>query len=411
MRDKDDTMFSKENAWFIPLFGELTVTNIAHFSVLAILTVHLVTTLGFNPTETALVLLFTSIGLRFSRIALAPFIDRFSPRRVIACAILTSLVGYLGMMIATTVWPVAICMLLVGTGYGLNGMLVTTLASYTARNSRAAFLIYALMNSGTNIAAALAPPVSNWLRLDVSPEMPFVISALALCVSLAISFRIHADTPADYRKLRFTKAIWPLMKRPHFLHVLALVAVGWAVYTQKFAATPLFIEAALLTPTLIGTAIAVNAIIVLFLSLPAAGFIRFHRISGRAVLTTSFALYAAAYGVLASMPTLPGLWLSLVIWSFGEALLMPQLNALVSEVTQAEDRLAGFSLSAVAIGLGEASGNAGGVFLMSGALTAGTPWTCYALLAAGSIGALLCALFLTTPHEVSHERANPVAAR
>jgi DHA1 family multidrug resistance protein-like MFS transporter len=407
---KDSTVFSKENDWFLPLFGELTVTNIAHFSVLSILTVHLATTLGFHPVETALVLLFTSIGLRFSRIVLAPFIDRFPPRRVIACAIVTSLIGYLGMMAATTVWPVAISMLLVGAGYGVNGMLVTTLASYTARHSRAAFPIYALMNSGTNLAAALAPPVSNWLRLDVSSHMPFVISALALCVSLLLTMRIHTDTPSDYRNLRFTQAVWPLLKHKHFLHVLALVAAGWAIYTQKFAAMPLFIDQALLSPAVIGAAIATNAVIVLLVSLPAAGVIRSRHIPGRTVLGASFALYATAYGLLAAIPTLSGLWISLALWSLGEALLMPQLNALVSEVTKAENRLAGFSLSAVAIGIGEASGNVGGVFLMSAALTAHSPWICYAALAAAAAVALFAALCLTQPDEVPNERTSPVAA-
>ncbi len=402
MADKHNTMFSKENSWFLPLFSELTVTNLAHFSVLAVLTIHLVNTVGFSSGETAMVLFATSAGLRFSRILLAPFIDKFPPRRVIACAIFTSLVGYLGMLSADTALSASLCMLLVGTGYGLNGMLVTTLASYTAQRSPSAFPIYALMNSGTNIAAALAPPLSNWLRLDVSPHMPFIFSAAMLGVSLLISLRIHAATPASYRDTHFWSAVLPLLKRPGFLVTLGVIALGWAVYTQKFSATPLFIDRILMSPLLIGTAVAINALIVLLISMPIATYIRLRHIPGRRVLGLSFLLYAAAYLLLSLMPTLTGFWISLIVWSLGEAMLMPQLNALVAEMTRAEDRLAAFSLAAIAIGVGEAAGNAGGVLLFNNSAA----WLCYALLAAF---ALFSFAYLTLM-EKSHASPTPAAS-
>lgn len=372
------SLLSRENAWFAPLLGELTVTNLAHFSVLAVLTVHLVGVMGLSSGGAAVVLLATSAGLRFSRVLLAPFIDAFSPRRVVACAILLSLAGYAGMMVAEGVGMAALCMLLVGTGYGLNGMLVTTLASYTSRESSSAYPVYALMNTATNLAAALAPPLSNWLRLEVSPHMPFVFSALALCVSLLISLRIHAQTPGDYRAKRCWQAIPMLLKQRGFLAVLAVIALGWAVYTQKFSATPLFIEKTLAQPVWIGAVVAVNALVVLFISLPIAGFIKRRGVAGQAVLLAGFAFYVLAYGVLALWPQASGLWASLAAWSVGEALLMPQLNALVAGATQAEDRLAAFSLGAIAIGIGEAAGNVGGMLLFEHV----PAWLCYAALAA-----------------------------
>ena len=99
--------------------------------------------------------------------------------------------------------------------------------------------------------------------------------------------------------------------------------------------------------------------------------------------------YAVGYGIIALFPTLTGLWIGLICWSAGEALLMPPLNALVAEYTGSESRLGGFSLAVAAIGIGEASGNVAGVALLSGSLSAGKVWPCYAVLAGASL--LACA--------------------
>lgn len=372
------------NRWFLPLFSELTVTNIAFFAGLTVLVIHIVGTLKFSPAETSLVLIASSVGLRFSRIALAPFIDRISPRKVIPAAILLSMAGYLGMTAAVTPGAVALCVLMIGTGYGINGMLVTTLASYAAPSGKSAFPMYALMNSGTNFAAVLAPLIANWLRLDVAPEAPFLFAAAVLGASFLISLTIRADVPATYRAKRFGPAAMALLKQPEFLVTLALIALGWAVYVQKFAVTPLFINETLNQPLYVGLAVTVNALIVLLISIPLGKFIRQRGVTGHKVLAAGFLLYALAYALLAVRTE--ALWFSLAVWSLGEALLMPQLNALIAEHTGPEERLAGFSLAAAAIGIGEASGNAAGVWLFgAGASAAYAVFACLAALVCAGV--------------------------
>lgn len=384
-----NTMYNKENSWFLPLFGELTVTNIAHFSGLAVLTVYLANTLNLVAGEIAFVMVMASVGLRFSRIALAPFIDSISPRRVIPTAIALSFVGYIGMAYTQSATAAGLCMLLIGTGYGINGMLVTTLVSYTAQQSRNAFPMYALMNTGTNLAASVAPIVANWLRLEVSPEAPFLFAAAIMCASFCLSMFIRSDIPSNYRDVRFFKAAIPLLRRPDFMLMLGMVVIGWMVYTQKFSATTLFVNSVLQLPDYVGLILTVNAVIVLLISLPLGSYIRFHGFDGHKVLALSFVLYALAYALLAAWTTFYGLWVSLALWSVAEALLMPQLNALVAEYTHVRDRLAGFSLSAGAIGLGEASGNALGASSMHSAIVTGNAWSVYAALAV--ISAVACA--------------------
>ncbi len=386
-------LFSQQNRWFLPLFSEITVTNLTHFGVLAVLAVYLAENLHFSGVDTALVLACASIGLRGSRIILAPFIGRIPPRLLIPGAIMMSMVGYVGLIGVRTPALAAFYMLLVGTGYGLNSMLVTTLASYTTRTSKSAYPMYALMHTGVNIAAAIAPVMYNMMRLHAAPQAPFICSALILCVSLAVSLRIYSDhdMPPIGQKIQFGKAAWFLLATPRYWIVLSLIAISWAIYTQKFASTPLFISQVLNRPQYVGLAVTLNALIGLMISLPISSFMRFHALSGWRVLACCFLLYAAGYGTLALFPTLPGLWSGLVLWSIGEAILMPQLNTLVAHYTEDEHRLAGFSLAAAAIGIGEASGNAAGIGLATLSIAFGSAYLCYGILAAASIMAALAA--------------------
>ena len=84
------------------LISELTVTNLTHFGGLAMLAVYLAHDLhlGLSAGNTALLLVMASVGLRGGRIALAPFIDRIAPQRLIPITIMVSICGYLGMLVA-----------------------------------------------------------------------------------------------------------------------------------------------------------------------------------------------------------------------------------------------------------------------------------------------------------------------
>ena len=379
------SVITEENRWFLPLFTELTVTNVALFTGFAVMVVHCVTVLGFSAEQMAGVMIASSIGLRFNRVLLAPLVDRLPPQRVIPIALLVSILGYLGLGMAHSAVAVGACLLAIGTGYGLNGMLVTTLASYASKQGEKTFPIYALMNIGTNLAASLAPLAANWLRLEISAVSPFYFSAAILLVSLGLSLRISPQTPSAYRDVRFRQAAPILLRQPSFWATLCLVAAGWTVYTQKFAATPLFINSYLHHPELVGLAIAVNAIIILGVSLPLAHWVKQHHIPASKVLSVSFALFALAYGLLGLWPSVSALWVALPLWSLAEALLMPQLNALIAEATSAETRLAGFSLSALATGAGEALGNAAGAAMMTLTLANGHAAGCYLIFACAAL--------------------------
>jgi MFS family permease len=396
------TFFTRANVWFAPLLAQLTATNIAHYTGLAILSVHLATALAFSPREIAIVMIATSVGLRFMRLVLAPFADRATPSRLIPLANVISLLGYLGMCFATDVWLVAFCMFAVGTGYGLNGMLVTTLASYANPHANPSagqknFSIYVLMNICSNLAAAIAPVIANWLRLDIGAQSPFIFAVAVMALTLTISSRITPDTPSAYRDVRFREAVGPLLRQKQFWLALSMVAAGWAIYTQKYAATPLFVNSFLDRPTLVGLMVTLNSLIILFASLPLTHYIREHGFSPRIVLAVSFALYALAYMLIGFWPSLTILWLALPLWSVAEALLIPQLNSMISEFTQPENRLAGFSLSAVAMGVGEGIGNAVGAALMAITLLNGHAASCYIIFAACALTACYAAFSLTSP--------------
>ena len=281
-------------------------------------------------------------------------------------------------------------------------MLVTMRISETAREPGKRFAMYALMNVGANLAASVAPILFNILRMHLSPQAPFAVAALILGVSLVISLRIAQQATTIQPAPVTCRNVITLLKTPRHLGVMAFIALGWAITTQKISATPLYVAMVLDKPQYVGLAVALPSIMALFLALPVGGFLRVNGIRSVTVLCASFTFYALGYGIIALMPSLAGLWLGLILCALGEVLLLPQLNMLIAEHTAPQDQTAGFVTAAIAVAAGEITGNVLGILLMSAVLTAAGTGTAYGALAAASVFALGCAALLTFKERPAH---------
>lgn len=351
--------------WFALLLGELTVTNIGFFAVLSMAAVYVSQFLQFSAGETSAVLLASTFGLRFARLLVAPWVDRIDPRRAIPASIALSIAGYWGIAVFDSPLAVGACLLIAGAGYGTNGMLVTTLASYVTEGS--AFRRYVIMNTGTNVAASIGPIAANALMVRVHPAAPFLFAGAMLCLSLVVASRLRYrdDLPCIRSAEGWWRTAKGLLRDRAFLGAMALVVMGWFLYTQKFAAVPLYLGHVLGREAWVGALVAMNALIIIATSLPLGRWLGRRGIGAGQVVPLAYGLYGCGYFLMFCFATFEGIIAGVVVTSLAEGLLMPALNANIAERTLPGSRLTAFSLAAAAIGLGEGGGNVSGVMLVS----------------------------------------------
>ncbi len=345
--------------WFSIAFSSLTITNFGFFAVLSIIAVYMVEVLKFSASEASMVMIMSSVGLRFSRPLIAPFINHIRPQIAMPAALLICAIGYSLLYFAKTPFAVASAMLLVGIGYGGNGMVITTLAAYGRKSS---LNRYALMNMGTNIAAALSPPLSHMLASHISPQMPFVFSAIMLIVAIIISLQLPSNMPnlADNGDKWFRRLI-DVSRKTKVRITLLITCFGWMIYTQKFSSMPLYVSGVLNHENLISSFFAINAGLIIVLSIPLSKIFSKYQWNNNQIVISAFLLYFVGFFVMYAMPSLVYAYTGFVILTVGEAILMPALNARMAESADDSEKLPAFSLAAIAVGIGEAIGNVSGI--------------------------------------------------
>lgn len=380
--------------WFVVLLSELTITNIGFFAVLAMVVAYVSKYLQFSAQEISGVMLASTFGLRFARLLVAPWVDRIDPRMAIPGSILLSIAGYWGLAVFTSPLAVGICLLIAGVGYGTNGMLVTTLASHVKEGGT--FRRYAIMNTGTNVAAAIGPLLSNALMEHVHPSAPFIFAGGVLCVSFWVALNVRGiqDLPSLRSDGGWLKTAQHLLRDGQFLSAMLLVVLGWFLYTQKFAAVPLFLTNTLGREAWIGSLVAMNALIIIAVSVPASRWCAGRGITPCQIIAAAYGLYACGYFLMFCFATFEGMIAGVMVTSLAEGLLMPALNANIAERTLPNSRLTAFSLGAAAIGAGEGSGNVTGVMLMSYFSANNQPAMTFLILAACATPCLALALWI-----------------
>lgn len=346
--------------WVAYTLGQLTVTNIGFYAAMSVLAVHLAQGLSFTPPQVATILFASSLGLRVSRFVVAPWMDRLPVRTSLLLALGVAMIGYLGLYAFSSFPAVLASVFLVGTGYGSNGLLVTTLSSF-APNERKRN-IYAFQYSLATSAAAIGPAIVSWCIAPMGTHAPFLFSALMLCFSALIVLSLReAELPKLHAPERFYKRVRNLLSKRQTYGMLLSVAMCWFLYTQKFAILPLFLNGALGQPGWMGAAMLLFSLTIMLTAIPLTGWFERRGAGPCALLLLSFIFYAAGYLAVGFFPVPPVIFASIILWAVAEGLGCPALNGMISIATKPEERLAGFSLAALPTALGEFLGMSLGV--------------------------------------------------
>ncbi|GHO49971.1 MDR family MFS transporter [Ktedonospora formicarum] len=193
---------------------------------------------------------------------------------------------------------------------------------------------YSLRYWANNIGSAVGPVIAGLLA-PISYFLLFLGDAVTtLCFSIMIWFGLPetrlprkakvGDDPEEPERLRHALSdLW--------LWGYALLGLLFdAVYFQHATAMPLDMQAHGLNPLAYGTVMALNAVLVVVVSLPLTAF--FNRRSPNTSIAVAALCLGLGMSVFSWWHSYLGYLIGVLIWTLGEILFYPVSNALIAEI-------------------------------------------------------------------------------
>lgn len=394
-------------ASFAALLAEWTVCNVGQWAVVATLSLYLLDVLDLPAGQAASLLLFASLAFRLTRFFLAPVMDRLPARTALLTSVGLTAAGYLGLAATSGPLPLLVLLPVIGAGYGTNSLIVKALAAEGRAGGDRALLRYASINTGLNVAAAVGPWLGNVLFFETSPRHVFLMAAATSAAAGLLALRQPATAWRRAGDVSWLAGLRTSLSIPELRDAALLLAMGFFLYSQLFATLPVVTKDLLGTPHLLGTFFAVNAVLVICLQLPVSRLSLRRGLGHRQLIPGGYVLYAAGFALLWAAPTWQAAYAAVALWTLGEMVLVPSVDVMVASSVPRELRLIGFSLTAVAMAVGEGAGSFFGVSLAGRLGPSGDLRHLYAVFAVVALLALGVAVATRRPRSPDpHEEAD-----
>lgn len=370
---------------FVLLVAEWSIINLGHYGVLAVLTLYFLRALQLAPDQAAAFILIFSLSLRLSRILLAPLVDRLAPRSSIMLASLVTALGYLGLSFVTAPAAIIVMLLVIGAGVGSNVLAVKTMAANTAAEGQSPLLRYASLSTGLNFAASVGPLIGTSLFLNWRANGVFLLAAAVNLLAALITLWMPRGEASSVQRPSWISGMKASFARPTMRRAMLFTALTWFLYSQLYATLPLFIESGLRVPTLLGTYLTANAVLVIIGQLPLSQLLARWQVPESRMLFSGYVVFGLGFTLLWLFPTWQMAYAAVVCWTLGEMLIMPLLDTMVAEGVPAENRTVAFALSGLAIGVGDGLGGSIGVALAGRLLAQDQLLLLYGLFAVAAV--------------------------
>jgi DHA1 family multidrug resistance protein-like MFS transporter len=330
-------------------------SNFGHFSAYALLAIYFINTINLSINTVSYILLFMAISFRFSRVIFTPIIDLLGCRVAMSGCMILCTLGYIGLTFSRSITTIIISLLVIGIGYGTNSSLIRYLTS--TFNSSPLLIQFARLSVVTNVAAAIGPFIGNIMLMRFPNYGLCLLSASAFLVAFIFSLFLKLDYPRFTKQDQWVKKLLIHIKTPQLKISMLSSCFGFFLYTQLFSLLPLYVCKGLNNQSLLGFLFILNSIIVIFLSLPINNFLSSKRMSHNSSLLLSFIIFLCGLILLGLSKSTCSVYISVLLWTISEIIMIPTLNKLVVDTSDSNIRLMGFSINAIAIGIGEGGGN------------------------------------------------------
>lgn len=326
--------------WFLCL---ATLINRAGTMVLPFLTLYLTLDKKLPPGTAGLTL--TTYGI--AAIIIAPLSgrlsDRFGALRIIKLSLIVNGVvlfvfsfidSFGGILTITALWALA------NEAFRPPSMaIIGDLAGPTNRKSA-----FALSRLAINLGMSIGPVIGGFLAMRSFKLLFYVDGATSLLAGLLLVFlpwrlrpsqaiNSNDSDPADAPSV--VAGYSAVLKDRRFIYFLAAMIPVELIFFQSLASMPLFLVGDLhMTEAGFGMLLAINTVIIILLEVPLNSWMADwpHRLA----LSLGAFLVGAGFGALAFVTNVPAAALTVVIWTFGEMIILPASAAYVSDVAPRE---------------------------------------------------------------------------
>jgi predicted MFS family arabinose efflux permease len=340
-----------------------TLINRVGTMVLPFLALYLTQSLGFSEGMAGLAITVYGVGGLISAPIAGRLSDRAGPLRVMQLSLVLSGVSVVVVPLTRTL-PVVFSLILLWamTTEAVRPASMAALTSATPGAQRKAAI--ALHRLAINLGMSVGPAVGGLLAV-VSFTLLFVIDGVtsvagALLLTVLVQRRgrpVDAETEASA-----ISGTVVLRNKRMLAFMLAMFLVG-IVFFQFEAPLPLYVVGTLGLPTsFFGLLFVVNAALIIVLEVPLN--LATSHWSHRRALVLGAMLLALGFGALAFATTRAAIVLTVVIWTFGEMILLPSSAAYVAELAPADRRGDYMGAYYLAFGLALAIGPWAGTLFM-----------------------------------------------
>lgn len=279
--------------------------------------------------------------------------DRLGAKRLMCWGLLLRAAAFVAMPFARNLPELVVAGAVFGAASAMY-MPAGKAAVATLVRARQRVRALALRNTAGNIGVAVGPILGTWV-MNTSPEIGFYLAAVAslICYGATLIF-----VPGRRRQSRRhpvnLRAMGRLLASPGIWGLGLYTFMFWLVYAQFELTMPLHVKRLLpeLGPTLL---FSVNAMLVIFLQLPAATWVE-ARWAPWDALGVGMGLLGIGMAGMVAAGSAPGLIVTMLVFTLGEILISPVMDNLAVELSP---RLAATALGLMGLlgALGAALGN------------------------------------------------------
>lgn len=327
-------------AWVLFL---TTLINRSGTMVLPFLVLYLSRARGFSAARAGFTLTVYGIGALVSAPIAGWLCDRIGPRRVMVATLFLSgtilfvfpLARHFNtILVLTFIWAVV--------SEGFRPAVMTDIADAVPPERRKAAI--ALIRLAINIGMSIGPAVGGLLATVAFPVIFVVDATTSIVAGIVLAAVLKRDRPdrQAHPPLGAAPAAPALAPRDGrrallFAYFLLAMLPVEIVFFQHEAAMPLFLVRDLgISEALYGALFTVNTLLIIALEVPITAATT-HWPHRRALALGAF-LFACGFGALAFTKSYLAVVASVIVWTFGEMVLLPTSGAFVADLAPAAKR-------------------------------------------------------------------------
>jgi predicted MFS family arabinose efflux permease len=314
-----------------------TLVNRSGTMFLPFLILYLTKDMGVSPPAAGGVLALFGFGA----LATGPFAgqlaDRFGPVRMRRASLVLSGFFLLLVPFARTLPAIAVLTLLLAlAGEAFRPASLSVISHLATPDQRkAAFALQRLaINLGMSIGPALGGFLASvsWPALFVVDGATSLLAALTLVLFFPKTVTFPSTGPAGAGPSRRDG----LRDGPFVYFLLALIPVGIVFFQHESAMAVYIVRDLGIAVWTFGLLHTVNTLLIVFLEVPLN--LATARWNHRRTLVVGSVLVAAGFGALAFARSLGAVVLTIVVWTFGEMVLLPAMASWVADAAPPEKR-------------------------------------------------------------------------